>query len=220
MSIDNLPVTAKMIAAKTRRDPVLSKILSYVQYGSWPSSIPDEILPFLCRKLELSISDDCILWGRRVIIPQQLRAKLLEELHVGHVRMCQMKALARSHIWWPHPDDDIEALCAECEACKTTAAMPPSAPIHPWQYPNSQWERVHIDFGEWNKTVFLVLVDAFSKWPEVRLVSSATSQKTIEVLSDIFATHGFPSILVLDNGPQFTSTEFSDFLQENGITHG
>ena len=219
MSIDNLPVTAEMIATKTRRDPVLSKILSYVQYGSWPSPIPDEILPFLRRKLELSISDDCILWGRRVIIPQQLRAKLLEELHVGHVGVCRMKALARSHIWWPHLDDAIEALCAECEACKTTAAMPPPAPIHPWQYPSSQWERVHIDFGEWNKTVFLVLVDAFSKWPEVRLVSSATSQKTIEVLSDIFATHGFPSILVSDNGPQFTSTEFSDFLQENGITH-
>jgi len=80
-------------------------------------------------------------------------------------------------------------------------------------------ERVHIDFGEWNKTVFLVLVNAFSKWPEVRVVSSTTSQKTIEVLSDIFATHGFPSILVSDNGPQFMSTEFTDFLQENSMTH-
>ena len=122
-----------------------------------------------------------------------------------------MKALARSHIWWPHLDE-IEALCAECEACKTTAAMP--APSHPWQYPSSQWERIHIDFGEWNKTVFLVLVVAFSKWPEVRVVSSTTSQKTLEVLSDIFATHGFPNILVSDiDGPQFTSTEFADFYK-------
>jgi len=75
--------------------------------------------------------------------------------------------------------------------------MPAPAPSHPWQYPSSQWERIHIDFGEWNKTVFLVLVDAFSKWPEVRVVSSTTSQKTIEVLSDIFVTHGFPNILSL-----------------------
>ena len=219
MSIDNLPVTAKMIAAKTRRDPVLSKLLSYIQYGSWPSPVPDDILPFHRRKLELSISDNCILWGKRVIVPEQLRAKLLKELHVGHVGMCRMKALARSHVWWPHLDDDIEALCTDCEACKTTTAMPAPAPIHPWQYPSSQWERIHIEFDEWNKTVFLVLVDSFSKWPEVRLVLSATSQKTIEVLSDIFATHGFPSILVSDNGPQFTSTEFAEFLQENNITH-
>ena len=133
--------------------------------------------------------------------------------------MCRMKALARSHVWWPHLDDDIEALCTDCEACKITTAMPAPAPIHPWQYPSSQWERIQIDFGEWNKTAFLVLVDAFSKWPEVRLVSSATLQKTIEVLSDIFATHGFPSILVSDNGPQFTSTEFAEFLQKNNIAH-
>ena len=72
MSIDNLPVTAKMIAAKTRRDPVLSKLLSYIQYGSWPSPVPDDILPFHRRKLELSISDDCILWGKRFIVPEQL----------------------------------------------------------------------------------------------------------------------------------------------------
>ena len=147
----------------------------------------------------MSISDDCILWGKCVIVPEQLRAKLLKELHVGHVGMCRMKALARSHVWWPHLDYNIKALCTDCEACKTTTAMPALAPIHPWQYPSSQWERIHIDFGKWNKTVFLVLVVSFSKWPEVRLVSSATSQKTIEVLSDIFATHGFPSILVSDN---------------------
>jgi len=78
-----------------------------------------------------------------------------------------------------------------------------SAPAlsHPWQYPSLQWEGVHIDFGEWYKTVFLLLVDTFSKWPEVRVLLSTTSQKTIEVLSDIFATHGFPNILVSDNGP-------------------
>ena len=43
MSTDNLTVTAKMIAAMTHRDPVLSKLLSYMQYGSWPSTVPDDI---------------------------------------------------------------------------------------------------------------------------------------------------------------------------------
>jgi len=148
MSIDNLPVAAKTIVAKTHKDLVLSKLLSYIQYSSWPSPVPDDFLPFLRRKLELSISDGCILWGKRVIIPKQLRAKLLKELHVGHVGVCRMKALARSHIWWPCLDDDIEVLCAECEAYKTTATMPAPAPSNPWQYPSSQWERVHIDFGE------------------------------------------------------------------------
>ena len=41
----------------------------------------------------------------------------------------------------------------------------------------------------------------------------------IEALNYIFATHGFPAILVSDNGPQFTSSGFEDFLLENNITH-
>ena len=127
-----------------------------------------------------------------------------------------MKALARSHIWWPGLDDDIETLSSQWEACKTTVAMPAPATQHPWQYPNAPWERVHVDFEEWNKTNLLVLVDTFSKWPEV---SSTTTQKMIEALNDIFATHVFPAILVSDNGPQFTSSEFEECLQGNNITH-
>ena len=219
MSIDNLPVTAKSIAAQTSKDTVLSKVSAYIRYGSWPSLTPDEVKPFLRRKLELTIVDGCILWGKRVIIPKQLRAQLLKELHVGHVGVCRMKALARSHIWWPGLDDDIETLSSQCEACKTTAAMPVPAAQHPWQYPNAPWERIHIDYGEWNKTNLLVLVDAFSKWPEVKRMSSTTTQKTIEALNDIFATHGFPAILVSDNGPQFTSSEFKEYLQGNNIIH-
>ena len=60
--------------------------------------------------------------------------------------------------------------------------------------------------------------DAFSKWPEVKLVSS-TIQRTIDVLQEIFATHGYPRLLVSDNGPQFTSEEFEYFLQSNNIAH-
>ena len=62
-------------------------------------------------------------------------------------------------------------------------------------------------------------LDAFSKWPEVKIVSSTTTQKIITVLNEIFATHGFPRALVSDNIPQFTSSEFKEFLQQNNITH-
>jgi len=50
-------------------------------------------------------------------------------------------------------------------------------------------------------------------------MSSTTTQKTIEALNDAFATHGFPAILVSDNGPQFTSCEFEEYLQGNSIVH-
>ena len=63
------------------------------------------------------------------------------------------------------------------------------------------------------------MVDAHRKWPEVRVMHSTTTQRTIEVLSEIFAIHGLPRVLVTDNDPQFTAKEFADFLKTNCIVH-
>ena len=147
-----------------------------------------------------------------MVIPKVLRAKLLEELNVSHFGICQMKVLVRSCMWWPHLNQDVEVMVAQCEACKITAAKPALATHHPWQYPSTPWERVHIDYGEWNKTDFIVMVDAFSKWPEVKVVSSIMTQKTIAILSELYAIHGFLRVLVSDNGPQFTPIECGKFL--------
>ena len=52
-------------------------------------------------KLELSVQDECLLWGSRVEVPEVLRPRVLNELHSGHVGICRMKSLARSYFWWP-----------------------------------------------------------------------------------------------------------------------
>lgn len=44
--------------------------------------------------------------------------------------------------------------------------------------------------------------DAYSKWPDVRAMPTTTVPHTIEMMQDILAIHGFPQILVSDNGPQ------------------
>lgn len=46
---------------------------------------------------------------------------------------------------------------------------------------------------------------------------STTANATIDVLREIFATHGLPEVVVSDNGPQFTSSEFKSFLERNAI---
>ena len=77
---DTLPVTAKQLKAATCQDSVLSKVLS----ASWPSKIPDVLQPYWKRRLEISLEDECIIWGIRVIIPYKLRKKVLKELHQSH----------------------------------------------------------------------------------------------------------------------------------------
>ena len=65
--------------------------------------------------------------------------------------------------------------------------------------------------------MFLILVDAYSKWMEVVPVKSATSQITMEKLRTIFVTHGLPEMLVSDNGSVFSSAEFKEFTSRNAI---
>ena len=65
----------------------------------------------------------------------------------------------------------------------------------------------------------VVVVDAYSKFPEVVKMTTTTAGTTITALRDIFSRHGLPEILVSDNGSQFTSREFEKFCVNNGIVH-
>ena len=97
---------------------------------------------------------------------------------------------------------------------------PSSAPLHPWEWPSSPYQRIHIDFaGPFLNTNFLIVIDAHSKWIDVEIMNTITSQKTISVLQKLFASYGLPEIVVSDNGPQFCSDEFKLFLSRNGIKH-
>ena len=67
--------------------------------------------------------------------------------------------------------------------------------------------------------MFLVIVDAYSKWIEVKTTNVATSTATIAILDELFAAYGTPVTIVSDNAPQFTSVEFKTFLQTNGVKY-
>ena len=50
-------------------------------------------------------------------------------------------------------------------------------------------------------------------------MSTTTSNKTIEVMREVFAKNGLPECLVSDNGPQFVSEMFHNFMKVNGVRH-
>ena len=62
-------------------------------------------------------------------------------------------------------------------------------------------------------------VDYFSKFVEVSLLTSESSQETIRALKSIFARHGIPEVLRSDNGPQYSSAEFAKFAKDWEFQH-
>lgn len=77
-----------------------------------------------------------------------------------------------------------------------------------------------MDFaGPINGHSYLVVVDSFSKWPEVFTMQRTDSVSTITVLRRLFTQHGIPETLVSDNGTQFTSELFQSFCKSMCISH-
>ena len=217
--LEALPVTSQKLSQATSTDPLLSQVMAYVKKG-WPSQVPHDLKPYLSRRHELTLEANCLMWGIRAIIPAKLQQRVLSELHIDHPGISKMKSLARSYVWWPNLNQDIECLVKSCSPCLSVQPAPPKSPLNPWLWPSRPWSRVHVDFaGPLQGKMYFVIVDAHSKWPEVFEMASTTSKKTIDILRYVFAQHGLPDQLVSDNGPQFTSDEFQQFLRLNGIKH-
>lgn len=218
--LSRTPITPDEIRSWTDKDPTLSLVRRFVLTG-WPSSNPQkDVTPYWSRRYELSILDNCLLWGSRLVIPPPGRKFLLEQLHESHPGLTRMKSLARGYLWWPSLDSDIEAFVKDCHTCQSSRPQPPLAPVHFWDIPQHPWNRLHLDFaGPFLGHMYLILVDAHSKWIDVVLMNTITSHNTIEKLMSIFATHGLPKTIVTDNGTTFTSHEFQQFLRDNGIRH-
>ena len=100
------------------------------------------------RRDELSTHNECILWGNRVVIPVRGQRQLLKDLHTAHPGIVRMKNLARSYLWSPGLDADIEGKVKSCEVCQLHRATPAAAPLHPWEWPEKPWSRIHIDHAE------------------------------------------------------------------------
>ncbi|XP_056138353.1 uncharacterized protein K02A2.6 [Lampris incognitus] len=220
--LDTLPISTTDIRNNTRSDLTLSHVLEMVTTGHFPNTknIDTELSLFLTRQNDLTIQQGCLMWGTRVVVPPKLRPRELNELHTAHPGVVRMKSLARSYVWWPGIDSQIELQAKSCHSCQRIQREPSLAPLHPWMWPSSPWERIHVDFaGPFEGHMYLVVVDAHSKWPEMQIMDSTTASKTITVLRGLFSRHGLPHILVSDNGPQFCSEEFATFLKANGVKH-
>ena len=211
-------VSAAETSRWTNRDPVLARVTQFIQHGWPPHDLDPGFQPYAVRKTEFSVQEGCGLWGSRVVVPPPGQDAMLKQLHHGHIGITRMKALARSCFWWPKLDADIETVVKRCVTCQEHRNLPAPAPLHPWEWPSKPWQRLHINYAEpFMGHMFLILMDAHSKWMDVYPVTASTSAITIEFLPKSFSNQGIPETIVSDNGSCFVSAEFKEFLVKDRI---
>lgn len=133
-------VDAGDIRRRTDRDPILSSVRTSILRGwSDKEGEAEGMKPFYSRKSELSVLNGCILWGSRVLIPPQGRDRVTEELHTSHPGIVKMKNLARSYMWWPNMDKDLEMKVKSCRECQAVRSF--QVTISPYIHGSSQATR-------------------------------------------------------------------------------
>ncbi|UYV70144.1 K02A2.6-like, partial [Cordylochernes scorpioides] len=212
------PLDHLIIEEETNKDPVLNKLKEYLLEDPQLAKKDETMKPFLSKLEIFSILQGCIFVDSRAVIPRTCQDQMLKLLHQGHIGINRMKSLARSSVWWPKMDSQIEEFVKECSPCMHHQTAPP-AENTPWPRTNQPWQRVHVDHFYFRGDCYLLVVDANSNWIEVFPVRGTTSQENIKLLRECFARYGLPQCLVSDNGPPFNSLEFKEFLRKNNVYH-
>ena len=167
-------------------------------------SLPASIQSYSTVLGDLSIVDDVICMGERIVIPLSLRPTCLEALHAAHQGISGMTAHANSSIYWPGITPNIKAMRERCPTCNSNApSQPPMPSITPIQseYP---FQHICADFFHHEGSTYLVLVDRYSGWPVVSPASNG-AKGLAATLIDTFSTFGIPTTLTSDGGPEFSS---------------
>lgn len=212
-------MTLSEIKSESAKDKTIREIITAIESDKWPNN--EDLKLYRKVRNELSEKDDMLLRGTKLIIPKSLQGRVLSIAHESHLGIVKTKQLLREKVWWAGIDRDVENLIATCHACQMVQNPSRPPPLQPSQLPQQKWERLGMDLlGPYPGGEYLfVVIDYYSRYPEVEIIKSTTSSVIIQKLMKIFATHGLPVEVTTDNGPQFVSEEFKLFLQDNGIRH-
>ena len=117
-------------------------------------------------------------------------------------------------------DEATEAMIKNCQACILNQPLNKYTPLQPTSLPRGPWVKGAVDIvGPVGGKFILTYIDYYSSYPEAHVLRDITCREVIKVLTDVFARFGFPEELVSDNGKQFVSAEFENFLKSCGIKH-
>ena len=152
-------------------------------------------------------------------MPHSERLETLKVLHLGHYAADKMQLRALKTVYWPGINKDILRQYQSCKTCIKHSQSQRSEPLQSHPTPELPWHTVATDLFETKSSKYLLLVDYYSRFPVLHKLGSTTSKVLVQEMKAVFAELGVPNKIVSDGGPQYTSTEFKDFMKQWQIEH-
>jgi hypothetical protein len=175
------------IKQSTRRDPVMKKLLETIRSG-WPEerrNVEVDLKPYFDIRTELVCEDGFIMKGDRIVIPSAERRTVMKNLHISHLGIEGTLAKAREYVYWPRMNEQVKEMITSCDICNQVRSQQRKEPLIQQQVPSRAWAVVSTDLFEFNKVMYLIVVDHFSNYFEYEALSAATSGLVIRAMEDM-----------------------------------
>lgn len=236
-TINQFSINELDLAKEQRADPEINNIIVYLETKQLPED------PIIARRIALTaeqfhLDDNGTLkhlssLNRKshkelvvcVVIPRQLRADVLHEIHdagfAGHFSVERSYLRAKERFFWPGMYVDVKHYVRRCVTCDLSRVnQPPNvAPLKPLPVHKvmSAWS---IDFvGPFVTTprgnkYCITFIDQFSSWIEAFPVKDMSAKTAASVLvNEIFCRFGAFSTILSDRGSQFLSSLFKETVK-------
>ena len=219
---DRLPdaVTLPLLKLATGGDVVLAKVMEDVRKGKMSSDTETSGYGKVFE--ELTVADGVLLRGEKLVIPSKLQADVIALAHEGHgLGESKTVSLLRERVWFPRLSRMTKEYVSTCRECASAVPGNTPAPVTTREMPGRPWEVVAADFkgpiGGPRGYYFHVVIDLYSRWPEVAMTKSTSFESLQPKLDEVWATHGVPEKVVHDGGPPYNSHSWRKYAKSVGF---
>ena len=144
---------------------------------------------------------------------------MLLKIHEGHLGRDKCIENARSVLFWPGMSSQISNTVAQCMICRHNQNSQQKEPMLHHDIPSLPWQKLGTDLFQFEGKHYLLLVDYYSNFFEVSMLSNTSTSEVILHMKSQFARHGIPRELISDYGTCYTSKEFAMFASSWGFRH-
>ena len=150
-----------------------------------------------------------------------MKKEMLQRIHQGHMEIEKFKRRARDVLYWPGMNSEISDMISRCTICLEHQQQNTKEPVNSSRIPRKTWEIVATDLFTWGKSEYLIIVDYHSRYFEVAKLPDTKSTRVITCTKYLFvkSKYGIPSEVISENGPQYSTEDFSLFAKQLQFKH-
>lgn len=184
-------------------------------YTNKPAEVSDSLWSL---RRQVFIKDSMLYYQDRFFIPQSMRSRIMTSIHYGHQGIEHMLQQLTKFYFWPKMKRDVRNFVANCRICSLTKPSFVSAHLKPYLL-DAPMQLIAADYigplpADNGYRYLLVIIDAFSRFPEAFPVKDMSTETLINTFREYFSRYGFPDALLTDRGTQFQSEDFWQYLNQ------